>query len=49
MALVVVIALAIGIVAGVTEANRILNAVHAAEGAIHARIAALEEKFKEKL
>ena len=49
MVLAILVALVIGIVAGVTEANRILNALHTAEGAIHTRLASLEEKLKEKL
>jgi hypothetical protein len=60
MALLVVIAIALAFVAGVAEANRVLKALHIAEGAIHLtitnaetaiheRIAELEKALKEKL
>lgn len=58
--LVVLIALGCGMAFGVTEAQRIINALtvaenaaHArikkAEDAVHARLNAIEEKLKEKL
>lgn len=49
MLFVVVICLVLGLVAGVTEGQRIINAVDTAAATLHTRIAALEERLKEKL
>ena len=45
----VVIVAVLAFVAGVAEGQRVINAVHTAAAVLHARIAKLEERLKEKL